>query len=240
MMQEFLRLLDLQPVEADVALARQTLLDLPAEHPLKPSLAPGTFDIGSDAAVVDMFFHPRDQSYSAADCVALVRDAGLVFQGWDQNQNYYPDAHVPRGTELRQKLDRLPPERLWHAMELLSGRIHTHWFYACRADRDPAAYQIPWNSDEMLYWIPLRAARLAQRPGPDGQPQYAMVVEGMTPVSLTPMQTAFFSQIDGARTVVQCLAAANLLPPDGRLPQSARDLLQLLFRTGYGLVCMRR
>jgi hypothetical protein len=54
------------------------------------------------------------------------------------------------------------------------------------------------------------------------------------------MQTAFFSQIDGARTVVQCLAAANLLPPDGRLPQTARDLLQLLFRSGYGLVCMRR
>ena len=240
MMQDFFLLLDLRPVEADVALARQTLLDLPPEHPLKPSLVPGTFDIASDAAVVDMFFHPRDVSYSAADCVQLARDAGLAFQGWDQNQNYYPDAHAPRGTPLRERLDRLPAERQWHAMELLSGRIHTHWFYACRADRDPATYRIPWDSDDLLHWTPLRAARLAQRPGPDGSPQYAMVVEGMTPVPLTPMQTAIFSQIDGARTVAQCLAAANLPPADGHLPQVARDLLQLLFRTGYGIVCLKR
>jgi SAM-dependent methyltransferase len=240
MMQEFFRLLNFQPSEADVSLARQTLENLPAEHPLKPSLTPGTFDIGSDAAVVDMFFHPRDVSYSAADCVALVRDAGLVFQGWDQNQNYYPDATVPRGSPLRERLDHLPVEQQWHAMELLTGRIHTHWFYACRPDRDPGTYRIPWDSDALLNWIPLRAARLAQRPGPDGRPEYAMVVDGMTPVPLSPMQTAIFSQIDGARTVAQCLAAANVPLENGRIPQPARDLLQLLVRAGYGVLCLKR
>jgi SAM-dependent methyltransferase len=240
MMQELFHLLGFQPTESDVALARNTLENLPPEHPLKPSLAPGTFEMGSDAAVVDMFLHPRDVSYSAADCVALVRDAGLVFQGWDQNQNYYPDATLPAGSPLRERIDRLPLAQQWHAMELLTGRIHTHWFYACRADRNAATYRIPWDSDELLNWIPLRAARLAQRPGADGLRQYAMVVEGMVPVPLTPMQTAIFSQIDGARTVAQCLAAANLFPADGRLPEIARNLLQLLVRSGYGLVCAKR
>jgi hypothetical protein len=67
-----------------------------------------------------------------------------------------------------------------------------------------------------------------------------MVVEGMFPVPLTPMQTAIFSQIDGARTVSQCLAAANLFQVDGHVLQAVRDLLTLLVRSGYGLLCAKR
>jgi SAM-dependent methyltransferase len=45
MMQEFFSLLGLQQTPQDVALVRQTLLGLPPEHPLRPHLSTGAFDI---------------------------------------------------------------------------------------------------------------------------------------------------------------------------------------------------
>jgi len=219
---------------------RQTLDGLPSDHPLRPSLRMNAFSVGSDAGLVDMFLHPRDRPYSVADCLSLAGEAGMVFQGWEQNLYYHPDAFVAPGTPLRQRLDRLGLHQLWQAMELLVARIATHWFVACRSDRDPATYRIPWDSDALLDWIPLRSAQPMKRIGPGGTSEFAMGREGYPAVPITAAQAAILTQIDGRQTVAQCLASAGMPVSGHALPEAARDLLRLLDRTGYGLVCVRR
>ena len=39
----------------------------------------------SDAELVDTFLHGRERSYTVDDCIDLVTNAGLVFQGWFNN-----------------------------------------------------------------------------------------------------------------------------------------------------------
>ena len=129
-MQKLFQLLNLQQTETDVGVVRETLNILPAEHPLRPFLKLDAFGVGSDAGLVDMFLHRRDQAYSVSDCLALVEQSGLVFQGWDNNLFYYPDAFFAKGSQLRNRLDALDEPKLWQAMELLLGRISSHWFFA--------------------------------------------------------------------------------------------------------------
>ena len=89
LLQSVFRDLDLSQNDASIALVRQTLSLLPAEHPVKSYLkiAP---DLQFDAGLVDTFLHGRERSYTVDDCIDLVTSAGLVFQGWFNNAPYYP------------------------------------------------------------------------------------------------------------------------------------------------------
>lgn len=238
-MQELFQILKLEQTSADVGVVRDTLAALPADHPLRPYLKLDAFGVGSDAGLVDMFLHRRDRAYSVSDCLALLDGAGLAFQGWDNNLFYHPDAFCPKGSLLRDRFDRLPEPRLWEAMELLLGRISSHWFFACSKDRKPETYRIPWDSNELAGWIPLRAAQLASRQGAAGA-EYAMAGENRPTVPITAQQAVMLTQIDGKRTAGQCAVAAGLSTDISTLPDSARDLLRMMFRTGYGLVCKCR
>jgi hypothetical protein len=197
------------------------------------------FGVGSDAGLVDMFLHRRDRAYSVRDCLTLVDDAGLTFQGWDNNLFYYPDAFFAKGGQLRNRLDRLDERTLWQAMELLLGRISSHWFFVTSAPRKPETYRIPWNSPELAYWIPLRAAKLATRQGAAGA-EYAMAGDDRPAVPISAQQAAMLSQIDSRKTDGQCAVAAGISADVSTLPDSATELLRLMFRTGYGLVCKHR
>ena len=231
--QDLFRLAGLDQNEQDLAVVRQTLSALPLEHPFRPYIRDARY-LKSDAGIVDSFLHRRDRSYSVPECVALTKQAGLVFQGWEQNSLYYPDALLAGAPMLRERLARLPDEQIWHAMELAMQWLTEHWFYVCRADRDPATYVIPWDSQRLLECIPLRlgTARLMQR-GADGQ--WAMG-DPSRPVPLTAPQAAIFSRIDGARTVRQCLSAAGISGDPQTLLHVAREFFRLLWRSGLGLL----
>ena len=238
-MQELFGLLNLQQTQNDVGVVRETLNLLPADHPLRQTLKLDAFGVGSDAGLVDMFLHRRDRAYSVSDCLKLVNQAGLVFQGWDNNLFYHPDAFFPKGTQLRHRLDLLDETQLWQAMELLLGRISSHWFFVTGAQRKPETYRIPWDSPQLADWIPLRAAKLATRQGPSGA-QYAMAGDNRPAIPISTEQAAILSQMDGRKTAGHCVAAAGLSNDARTLPGFANELLRLMFRTGYGLVCKSR
>lgn len=238
-MQELFQLLNLQQTPADITVVRDTLASLPAEHPLRPFLNLDAFGVGSDAGVVDMFLHRRDRAYAVSECLALVDEAGLKFQGWDNNLFYHPEGFFPKGSQLRARLDALTEQNLWQAMEFLLGRISLHWFFVTSRERKLDTYQIPWDTPELASWIPLRAAQLGSRQGAAGS-EYAMTGANRPPVPISNQQAATLTQIDGRKTAGQCAVAAGVSTDAGTLPDSARGLLRLMFRTGYGLVCKRR
>jgi SAM-dependent methyltransferase len=240
MMQDLFRIAGLNQTPEDVAVARQALAAIPPGHPLYAYLSRAT-DLGSDAGLVDTFLHRRDRSYRVSDCLELVGDAGLVFQGWDRNYFYHPEGLLADAVELRKRLEGLPDEQLWQAMELAFGQMAMHWFYVCRADRDPRTYRIPWNSQDLLDRVPLRAAQaqLMQRQSPDGRRVWAVGHAQMPPVVLTDRQAAIFTQIDGRRTARQCLAAAGINGEPDALLEIARDALRLFWRIGISVMVIQ-
>jgi hypothetical protein len=138
---------------------------------------------------------------------------------------------------LRARVDALPEPQMWHAMEVLVGMLGRHFFYVCRRDRDPATYHRLWESPRLTEFVPVRGAQLAQRPGADGKPQRYMTAQQFPPVPVTAEQAAIFSQMDGRRTVGQCLAAAGFAAD--ALP-GVGDLFRLLWRTGFAMLRVPR
>ena len=241
MFQELFRRVGLQQTPEDVAVVRQTLAALAPDHPLRGYLARAT-DLGWDAGIVDTFLHRRDRAYTVADCLSLVRDGNLSFQGWDRNYFYHPEGLFADAPLLRDRLLALEDEPLWEAVELAFGQMGMHWFYACRSDRDPATYRVPWDSPQLLQWVPLRAseAKMMQRIAPDGGRQWAIVHSSTPPVALSQGQAAIISQIDGRRTVAECVAAAGIAGDTQSIHAAARDALRLLWRVGFAAMTIRR
>lgn len=231
--QELFRLLGLGQTAGDVAIVKETLGALLPDHPLRWYLKRAT-DLNSEAGLVDTFLHCRDRPYSARDCAALVRDAGLVFQGWDRNFWYYPEgplAFVPR---LRERVEALPEEQVWQAMDVIVGMIGRHFFYACRVDRDPATYRRLWESPRLLDYVPIARAQLIKRQDASGDQQWAIGTPQFPPVPLDAREAAIFAQIDGRRTVRQCLNGAGFSDFTPQTMNLGRGLFRLLWRTGFG------
>ncbi len=237
--QELFRLLDLNQTPESVSVVRETLAILPPEHPLQSYLRLAR-DQHTEPGLVDTFLHRRDRAYTVSDCLALVAEAGLVFQGWDMNFHYYPDGPLCGQAMLRDRLQALPDEKAWQAMEIISGSIRMHEFHVCRPDRDPDTYRVPWDSEKLLRCVPGHCVELLRAGGSLEAPNWAMGSASLSPVPLTSFQAAVFSKMDGRRTVRECLAAAGTTGSNEELLEMVHPLLRLLWRTGYGVFIFPR
>jgi SAM-dependent methyltransferase len=236
MLQDLFRMIGIEQTPQGVSIVRETLSHLHADHPVQTYLRHAT-DLTTDAGLVDTFLHRRDKCYSTADCLALVNEAGLAFQGWDQNFFYYPDGIFQTAPSLLQRIDQLPDEKIWEAMDLALGTLGVHYFHVCRRDRDPATYRTPWNSERLLECIPIARAKLAQVQRPSGPPAWALAQPNRPPILLDEAQAAIFSHIDGRRPLRECAVAAGIGERDEALMKLIDGFVKLVWRCG--LVTLR-
>jgi hypothetical protein len=224
----------LEQSAGDVQIVKDVLAGVNASHPAQRYRRLAT-DLDTDNGLVDTFLHKRDRPFTVTDCLGLVRSAGLVFQGWDENGLYHPDAHLPVSTPLRAHLDRLSGPELWQAVELLDGNIPGHWFYACRAERDPASYTIQFDDDAFLDYIPV--ARVSQVTAADAARQKPASISRppLPPAQLDGRKAALFSQVDSKRSVRQCLESAGIGGQSRAAVEFARNFFRSLWRVGYVL-----
>jgi len=232
MLQDLFRTIGVEQTTEGVAVVRETLANLPSDHPVQIYMRHAT-DLSSDAGLVDTFLHRRDKCYSAADCISLVNDADLVFQGWDQNFFYYPEGVFQRAPALQQRIAPLPDEKIWEAMDLAFGAKGVHYFHACRRDRDASAYRIPWNSPRLLDCIPTGRAQLGQVRDPSGQTNWALAQPNLPPVLVDHPTAAMFSHFDGRRTLRECAAAAGIREHDEALVAIVDRCFKLVWRCGF-------
>ncbi|MGH3562622.1 MAG: class I SAM-dependent methyltransferase, partial [Mycobacterium sp.] len=101
MLQAVFRDLGLGQNEESIALVREALSLLSADHPVQSYLNLVT-ELQHDTALVDTFLHRRERSHTIAECVDLVTSAGLVFQGLLHKAPYYPhDFFTPSNEVFR-------------------------------------------------------------------------------------------------------------------------------------------
>ena len=158
LLQSVFRDLGLGQNEASIALVRQTLSLLAAEHPVQSYLKVAR-GLQFDAMLVDTLLHGRERSYTVDDCIDLVTSAGLVFQGWFNKAPYYPHDLSARPNEVYLAINALPEPTLWSAMERLHTVNACHFFMACRPDRPKASYAIDFSTQACLDYVPLMRMR---------------------------------------------------------------------------------
>ncbi len=207
----------LKQTEEDVALVRELLPALPAQHPARAWMgatgAPGPHD----AHVVDAFLNARDTAYDVAGVLQLVADAGMAFQGWFYNAPYHPDALLTPPHPLATKLRALEGATLWSTMERLTTPLD-HCFLACRTDRPRASYGIDFTAADLLDWT-------VGRRFPDGVRH--------PPIPYDPrdtLQDALYRQLDGVSPLRACLARAGVQGPPDEIESYVRGFLRHLWR----------
>jgi SAM-dependent methyltransferase len=233
MLQEMFRLMGLGQGEADVATVKQTLAALPKRHAIH-DYANRTRDMKYDAGLVDTFLHRQDRAYTVAECLDLVRQAGMSFMHWWDNILYYPEGQVPMSDGLYAKINALPEESIWQFMELYNGTLGQHSFCVCHPDRPQSTYKIDFSRDAFMDYIPvLRCREVATAPG---APKGCVTIQRnpLPAYTLNPVASALFKQIDGTRSVRDCFERAKLPAGTGQTPEAiCKEAFQRLWRVGY-------
>lgn len=231
MLQDFFRRLGMDQNPDDVALVKATLEALNPRHPVRVA-GEQTPDHEYDAGLVDLYLHRRDVAYTVPDCMDLLQGCGLAFQGWYQRNHYYPEAQVPTNHPLYRKLRAMAEPELWAAMELFSGTITKHAFFACRPERPETAWRLRIDEDTVFDLVPVLRGDVELRPPADGR-EGEIQRQGFDPVTLNKAQFAFLSQVDGRRSVGECVQAGRLTGEAAMLQGFATQLVRSLWRTDY-------
>jgi SAM-dependent methyltransferase len=230
MLQEMSRLLGLGQSEQDVLTVKQTLASLPKRHAIQDyvSRAP---DLKYDAGLVDSFLHRQDRAYTVAQCLELVGEAGMSFMHWWENILYYPDGLLNMNQEFYRKVNAMPEASIWQFMELFNGTLGQHNFCVCHPDRPRSSYQIDFSTGAFMDYIPV--LRCTEVKPPTEVPAGCAVVERKPrpAYTLNPPASALFRQIDGAKSVRECLIASGL---DSKDPEAiCKATFQHLWRLSY-------
>ena len=230
MLQEMSRLLGLGQSEQDVLTVKQTLASLPKRHAIQDyvSRAP---DLKYDAGLVDSFLHRQDRAYTVAQCLELVGQAGMSFMHWWENILYYPDGLLNMNQESYRKVNAMPEASIWQFMELFNGTLGQHNFCVCHPDRPRSSYQIDFSTGAFMDYIPV--LRCTEVKPPTEVPAGCAVVERKPrpAYTLNPPASALFRQIDGAKSVRECLIASGL---DSKDPEAiCKATFQHLWRLSY-------
>jgi SAM-dependent methyltransferase len=231
MFQELFRLMGLGQTPRDVQTVKDALACLGPQHPLRRYLAVA-LDLNADEGLVDTFLHARDRAFSVGQCLDLVEQAGLVFQGWQDSGLYHAEGRLSPTSPLWPQFDRLDDRRLWQAIELYDGTIPGHWFLACGPDRDPAGYRVQFDDEAFLGYVPVLRISQSTPADPLRRASATIARPPFPPLPLDDWQVAVLSRVGGSRPVADCLRAAA--GPAGPIDVSrARRLFRLLWRVGY-------
>jgi len=228
LLQSFFRDLGLGQNESSIALVRETLSLLSADHLVQPYLRMAR-NLQSDAVLVDTFLHGRERSYTVDDCIDLVTTAGLVFQGWFNKAPYYPHDLFAQPNAVYPAINALPEPTLWSVIERLNTVNACHFFMACRPERPKESYAIDFSTQACLDYVPL----MRMRCGLSG----SEIFRSDWRASLNSAQLPFVQQVDGHRTIRDIAASVHgEASSRGSLTdveKFARKLFQALWRLDF-------
>jgi SAM-dependent methyltransferase len=229
MLQSIFRDLELEPNESSIALVRKTLALLPADHPVQSYLK-GARDLHIDEALVDTFLPGRERSHTVDECIGMVNQAGLVFQGWFHKAPYYLHDGFAPDNEVYSAISALPEPTQWSVKERLQSTNACHYFVACRPERPKECYTIDFSTHGCLDYVPSMRMRCGFSGNEIFRPNWR--------ADLDSNQLAFVQHIDGRRTIRQIAAAAaqagaSRLGSRAEVEKFVRKLFEGLWRLDF-------
>ncbi|MBO9543678.1 MAG: class I SAM-dependent methyltransferase [Caulobacter sp.] len=228
LVQDALRRMGVSQTPEDVAFVRALLDKLPPGHPVQWYRSCAT-DLSYDAGIVDTFLHPQDRAYDVSQIMDWVKGVGLGFQSWMENARYEPYAHLP---DIASRLEALPDEDRWAAVEALLGTAMRHMFILRHPDR---VHRVSFEGDDYLAYRP-RAFPDASVGVQDGQ---RLIIRGSAGFPVSEAETLVFPWCDGSRTIAAMEADPVLAGYD---PAERRAFLKEHFQRMWrvGLMMFQR
>ena len=210
-------------------MVRETLSLLSADHLVQPYLKRAG-SMRSDAVLVDTFLHGRERSYTVDDCIDLVTNAGLVFQGWFNKAPYYPHDPFARGPTRSIRRSKHCPSRRSGRRSSVStpSTPATSLWRAARSGRRSRT-QIDFSTQACLDYVPL----MRMRCGLSGNEIYRSDWR----TTLNSAQLPFVQQVDGKRTIREIAASVHAEASSrgsvADVEKFARKLFQALWRSRF-------
>jgi len=232
MMQEVFQILGLEQTKEEVALVRSSLEILPPDHFAKTFMKVAS-DLNADTSYIDTFLHRRDKAYSVGDVLDFVESSGLVFQSWIDNGFYYPDGLISSENPLYKRIMEKEKTDIWRITELLTGQAFLHSFVVCRTDRPQSSYLIDFNGDDFFDYIPSKWITSHTPPNAETKTPASIGRSPIMNVPLNDYQIPFFNQIDGKKTIRQCIEQSGLAGEPDQLERFARNFISSLWRLGF-------
>ena len=125
MLQEYAGLVGVGDSDEEITQFANTLMSLPADHPLAPILGSSP-DFRTRAGLADALLNPQDRAYTVSEFMDLISDAGLKFGRWLRQAPYLPQCGRFSKTPHFPRLDQLPLQDQYAALELLRGTMLRH------------------------------------------------------------------------------------------------------------------
>ena len=139
MMQEYCRLLEIDPTATDLQTLGAALKALPADHPIS-GLLRRSKDSWRPEAMADALLHPQDRAYTVPEVYAWLDRCGLTFGRWIEQAPYLAQCGILATSPHAARLAELPPRQHLRrrALPWNDGVARFHCLSRRRRRREPA------------------------------------------------------------------------------------------------------
>ena len=133
MIQEYCRLLEIEPSAADLQGLGAALNSLPPDHPIS-GLLRRSKDFLRPNAMADALLNPQDRAYTVPEVYAWLDRCGMSFGRWIAQAPYLAQCGVLSASPHGSRLAALAARQQHAAVELFRGTMVSHDFIAYRDD----------------------------------------------------------------------------------------------------------
>jgi SAM-dependent methyltransferase len=212
-----------------VDFVRKTLESLPERHFVKGYQH---WEMSQDGGLVDTFLHPVDQAYDVAGVLSLARRCRLQFQGWHNNQHYYPEAIIPEHSHLYPAVSALPKEKQWETVELLSQSAGCHHFILRHPDVDPASCFIHFEGEDYLGFVPEWHPDVVVKQTESQGGRTGAVLRRYADIAISQPEAAFMQLLDGKASVRELIGKIRTDGDEEEKQAYYRGRIEFLWKAG--------
>lgn len=233
MLQEYARIAGVGDAKQEINDFAHTLMSLPRSHPLAPLLAESP-DFRTRAGLADALLNPQDSAYTVPEFLDFISSTGLRFRRWLRQAPYLPQCGKFAETPHFPRLDQLPQQDQFAAMELLRGTMLRHSAIIHHQTDFTDEFLIPTNHPQWQFMIPLRSpgSIIVQDNLPAGADAVIINQQHTFPDLVLPVdksQLQIFETIDGLSTMGEIISSLSYAGNNLRIKSSMRIFFQQLW-----------
>ena len=231
MIQEYCRLLEIEPSAADLQGLGAALNSLPPDHPIS-GLLRRSKDFLRPNAMADALLNPQDRAYTVPEVYAWLDRCGMSFGRWIAQAPYLAQCGVLSASPHGSRLAALAARQQHAAVELFRGTMVSHDFIAYRDDWPDGRRPITFVGDSWRDYIPIAlpwTVCVRERLPPGAVAVLINQSHTFTDLILTvdSFEDRLLGAIDGKRTIGEILRFAS--PGDDGKPR-ARSFFERLWQ----------